>query len=68
MTIGLNEKGGMSDAEFFEYLRTNIVLLYPDAKDGPGKRAMVKVDSGPGRQCMKLLSSSFTPVCRTQRR
>jgi hypothetical protein len=56
VTVGLNEKGGMSDPEFFEYFRTNIVPLYPDAKDEPGKRVMVKVDSGPGRLCMKLLT------------
>ena len=56
VTIGLNEKGGMSDPEFFDYFRTNIVLLFPDARDTPGKRVLVKVDSGPGRLCMKLIT------------
>ena len=48
-TIGLNEKGGMDAAEFEEYLFINIVRLYPDAADIPGKRVMAKLDSGPAR-------------------
>ena len=46
----------MTDAKFFEYFRAHIVPLYPDAKDGPGKRVMVKVDSGTGRLYMKVLT------------
>ena len=36
-TYGLNEKGGMDAKEFEEYYMTNIVSLYPDAADVPGK-------------------------------
>ena len=46
----------MSNPGFFECSRTNIVPLYPGAKDKPGKRVMAKFDSGPGRLCMKLLT------------
>ena len=56
MSIGLNEKGGMSDKEFFKYFKNNIVTLYPDARDVPGKRVMPKVDGGPGRLNMEFLS------------
>jgi hypothetical protein len=49
-TYGLNEKGGMDAKEFEEYYMTNIVRLYPDAADVPGKRVMTKIDSGPGRK------------------
>lgn len=56
VTLGLNEKGGMDDAEFFEYFKNNIVALYPDAKDKPGRRVMPKVDNGPGRLGTNLLA------------
>ena len=56
VTVGLNEKGGMSDPKFFKYFWTNIVPLYPDAKDEPEKRVIVEVNSGPGCLCMKLLT------------
>ena len=48
-TFGMNEKGGMDDAEFQKYIMGSIVVLYPDARDVKGKRVMIKVDSGPGR-------------------
>jgi hypothetical protein len=48
-TTAMNEKGGMDQKEFLEYFMHSLVPLFPDAEDIPGKRVMVKVDSGPGR-------------------
>ena len=56
ISIGLNEKGGMDDDEFEKYLKNSIIPLYPDALDVPGKRVMIKVDSGPGRMNIELLA------------
>ncbi|KAL7490610.1 hypothetical protein ACHAWT_000174 [Skeletonema menzelii] len=59
-SIGMNEKGGMSDEEFLKYFETNLTKLYPDAEDVPGKRVMLKVDSGPGRLYPELLVKART--------
>jgi hypothetical protein len=48
-TIGMNEKGGMSDNEVEKYIDNSIIPLTP------GKRVLVKVDSGPGRNGRELL-------------
>ncbi|GFH50559.1 hypothetical protein CTEN210_07035 [Chaetoceros tenuissimus] len=48
-TFGTNEKGGMDSQSFFEYLKKNIITLYPDAEDVEGKRVIIKCDGGPGR-------------------
>ena len=56
VTVGLNLKGGMDDEEFQQYIFNSIVPLYPDACDRPGKRVMLKVDSGPGRLSPALLA------------
>ncbi len=48
-TLGLNEKGGMDREEFEKYIFNGIVPLYPNALDVPGKRVLIKIDSGPGR-------------------
>jgi hypothetical protein len=54
-TIGMNEKGGMTDEEFEKYIDNSIVPLYPNLKDTPGKRFLLKVESGPGRNGRELL-------------
>ena len=54
-TIGMNEKGGMTDDEFEIYIDNSIIPLYPDLKDMPGKHVLLKVDSGPGRNGRELL-------------
>ena len=54
-TIGMNEKGGMPDNEFEKYIDNSIIPLYPDLEDTPGKRVLVKVDSGPVRNGRELL-------------
>ncbi len=53
--IGINEKGGMADNEFEEYIKNSIWPIYPDMEDTPGKHMLSKVDSGPGRNGKELL-------------
>jgi hypothetical protein len=53
----MNEKGGTNDKEFKRYINNTIIPLFPDMRDTPGKRVLLKVDSGPGRKCMNLLIS-----------
>ena len=55
-TCRLNEKGGMNNDEFEEYILHNIVHLYPDACNVPGNRFIIKVDSRPGCLNMKLIA------------
>jgi hypothetical protein len=49
VTVGVNEKGGMDSKEFEKYIKNSIVPLFPYAQDEPGKRVILKVDSGPSR-------------------
>ena len=56
MTFGQYEKGGMDEDEFEKYLLNSIVPLYPNAKNMPGYRVLLKVDSGPGRMNIRLLT------------
>jgi hypothetical protein len=51
----MNEKEGMTDDEFKKYIEYSICPLYPDMEDKPGKRVLLKVDSGPGRNRKDLL-------------
>jgi hypothetical protein len=46
----------MDEDEFEKYLLNSIVPLYPDAKNMPGYRVLLKVDSGPGRMNIRLLT------------
>ena len=49
-TYRMNEKRGMkNEIEFEKYVKDNLMRLYLDAADLPGKRVMIKVDSGPGQ-------------------
>ena len=56
-SLGMNEKGGMDESEFEKYILGSIVPLFPDASDVPGRRVMLKVDSGPGRTNRDLLAT-----------
>ena len=56
-TFGMNEKGGMDESEFDEYLRGSIFPLFPDVEDTDGKRVLLKLDSGSGRTNLHLLAS-----------
>ena len=55
-SLGLNNKGGMDDVEFFEYLQKSIMKLYPDAAPVKGKWVIIKCDSDPGRLNPDLLA------------
>jgi hypothetical protein len=55
-TFGLNTKGGMDDREFELYITNSILPLYPNTLDRPGKRLILKCDSGPGRLQIDLLA------------
>ncbi len=55
-TVGMNPKGGMDNIEFHKYLLTLVPCLFPDAANVPGKRVMIKCDSGPGRDSLELLA------------
>ncbi len=54
-TFGLNEKGGMDKEEFEKYIFNSIIPLYPDMEDVPGKRVLIKIDSGPGRSNNQMM-------------
>ncbi len=55
-TYGMNEKAGMTTIELSKYMEKAIIPLYPDAQDVPGKRVIIKVDSGPGRTNVAMLA------------
>ncbi len=55
-TFGMNQKGGMDDIEFEKFIFNSIVPIYPNTADTPGKRVILKVDSGPGRMNPNLLA------------
>ncbi len=48
----------MNDEEFDKYINNSIVPLYPDLEDTPGKRVLLKVDSGPSRNGRDLLNKA----------
>jgi hypothetical protein len=55
-TFGMNEKAGMNALELHKYIENSILPLYPDMEDVPGKRVLMKVDSGPGRTNLNMLA------------
>ncbi len=55
-TFGLNTKGGMDDWEFELYMTNSILPFYPNTLDRPGKRLILKCDSGPGQLQIDLLA------------
>jgi hypothetical protein len=56
VTYGSNTKGGMDDLKFKKYVRESLLQLYPHTRDRPGKRLLLKCDSGPGRLQIELLA------------
>ena len=52
--FGMNPKGGMDKEGFYKYITEFVLRLYPDAEDSPGKRVLIKIDSGPGRMYPQL--------------
>jgi hypothetical protein len=55
----MNMKGGMNDEEFERYINNTIIPLFPDMEDTPGKHVLLKVDSGPSRNCL-VNSADYT--------
>jgi hypothetical protein len=55
-TFGMNERAGMNAVELEKYMKNSILPLYPDIEDTPGKRVLIKVDSGPGRLNVEMLA------------
>jgi len=47
----------MNDEELERYINITIIPLFPDMEDTPGNRILLKVDSGPGHNCMSFLVS-----------
>ena len=56
-TFGMNEKAGMNSVELDKYMDGSILPLYPDVQDKPGKRVIMKLDSGPGRMNVEMLAA-----------
>ena len=56
VTFGMNERAGMNAEELDKYIENSILPLYPDIEDVPGKRLLIKLDSGPGRTNVKMLA------------
>ena len=54
-TVVMNEKGGMNDVEFKKYINNVINDMFPDMEDIPGKCVLLKMNSGPGRNCATML-------------
>jgi hypothetical protein len=52
----MNERAGMNAVELEKYMKNSILPLYPDIEDTPGKRVLIKVDSGPGRLNVEMLA------------
>ena len=48
-TFGMNPKGGMDDHEIESYIPNSILPLYPNTLNRPGKRLILKCNSGPGQ-------------------
>jgi hypothetical protein len=62
-TFGKNEKGGMPEDEFENYIMHSILPLLPDCHDIPNKRVLLKMDMGPVQNnddlLVKLKSHGF---------
>lgn len=56
-TFGMNERAGMNEVELEKYITNSILPLYPDIADSPGRRVILKVDSGPGRTNVEMLAN-----------
>jgi len=56
ITFGMNEQGGMNSVELDKYIEKAILPLFPDVADVPGKRVLLKLDSGQGRMNIDMLA------------
>jgi len=56
-TFGLNNKAGMNSVELDKYFKGSMLPLYPNIEDVPPlKRVIAKLDSGPGRMNLDMIS------------
>ena len=55
-TARMNERAGINAVKLAKYMNNSILPLYPDIEDVPGKRVILKVDSGPGRLNVEMLA------------
>lgn len=46
--VDFSDNGSVTNKMFYGWCLQMLLLLYPDAVDEPGKRVMLKADSGPG--------------------
>jgi hypothetical protein len=53
----MNKRAGMNAIKLEKYLKNSILPLYPDIQDFPGKRVVLKVDSGPGCLNVQMLAN-----------
>jgi hypothetical protein len=60
VTVAMNLKGGMDEREFRSCFLNYIVPLFLDAEVVPGKRVIMKADSGPGRMELGFLAEART--------
>jgi hypothetical protein len=51
-------KGGMNKNVFRNWMLTQVLPLWPDLADLPGRRVFLKADSGPGRMATELLAET----------
>ena len=54
--ISWSKDSSVTDAIFIEYILHIKTFCYPDAKDEPGYRVLMKADSGPGRMNKEFLA------------
>jgi hypothetical protein len=52
----MNERAGMNSEELHKFMTNSVLPLYPDIEDVPGKRVIIKLDSGPGRTNLEMLA------------
>ena len=60
MTEAMKLKGGMDEREFRSCFLNSIVPLFLDAEVVPGKRVIMKVNSGQGRMELGFLAEART--------
>ena len=59
--IAFSKEGSIDSESLIYYVESHLCVLYPDAEDVPGKRVLLKADSGPGRFCeeFRTISRSY---------
>ena len=56
VTFGMNTKGGMDDCKFMLYVLNNLLWMYTDTLDLPGRCLIIKHNSDLGHLKIKLLA------------